>query len=177
MLTGMSKASWGDGPWNHEPDEVRWWHLGLPCAVLRTDMGNFNGYVGVPPRHPWWERTYQNLEDSEAVVDVHGGLTFSGRPFEEPIPPLGGAESEDALVDMSLGRLVGWWWFGFDCAHAFDLQPGMVAMLRERYAGRGDDQADAVAYAYGRDGVYRDVNYVRAECEKLAARLCVEVHA
>jgi hypothetical protein len=40
------------------------------------------------------------------------------------------------------------WWFGFDCAHGGDLTP-----------------------KYPSDGVYRDFEYVKAECESLAKQL------
>jgi len=43
------------------------------------------------------------------------------------------------------------WWFGFDCAHAGDLTPG--------------------SGLHSGDDVYRDMIYVRAECESLAAQL------
>lgn len=42
------------------------------------------------------------------------------------------------------------WWLGFDCAHAFDQAPGMRFAI--------DDE-------------YRDIEYVKAECAKLAQQL------
>jgi hypothetical protein len=48
------------------------------------------------------------------------------------------------------------WWLGFDCGHAFDLAPGLAAML-----GR------AAREAMMRD-TYRTLAYVRAEVEGLA---------
>jgi hypothetical protein len=49
------------------------------------------------------------------------------------------------------------WWFGFDCAHAWDLTPGYRALSRHF---RSDD-----------DDVYRDQGYVEDECRKLARQL------
>jgi hypothetical protein len=46
-----------------------------------------------------------------------------------------------------------YWWFGFDCAHANDLQPGSVA-------GRTFDWQQ-----------YRDIAYVKDEVESLASQL------
>lgn len=45
----------------------------------------------------------------------------------------------------------GWWWFGFDTAHAFDLQPNFPSIVRR-----------------GHTGVYRNLDYVKQEVEKLA---------
>ena len=55
-----------------------------------------NGYVGVPPNHPWFGKDYNELD-----VDVHGGLTFSNKaaPKEQP----------DS-----------YWWIGFDTCHYQD---------------------------------------------------------
>lgn len=48
------------------------------------------------------------------------------------------------------------WWFGFDACHSCDYAPGL-AQLRHAYMSR--------------DLPYRDVAYMRRECEKLAAQL------
>ena len=53
------------------------------------------------------------------------------------------------------------WWFGFDCAHAFDLVPGMRALLAESGGG----------LSHSMDETYRTLNYVRDNCEKLAQQL------
>jgi hypothetical protein len=43
----------------------------------------------------------------------------------------------------------GLWWFGFDCAHHLDVVPGLP----------------------GQSGEYRDIDYVRTECSKLATQI------
>ena len=83
-----------------------WVHAGFTCMVMRhTDLGTYNGYVGLPKGHPYWGKAYD-----EIPVDVHGGLTFGeqGKWFKErgylwPNPDL--------------------WWMGFDTAHAGDYIP------------------------------------------------------
>lgn len=50
----------------------------------------------------------QSTARLDVIIDVHGGLTFSGDDWPEK----------------------GGWWFGFDCSHAGDLTPD----LREDYA-------------------------------------------
>jgi hypothetical protein len=69
-------------------------------------------------------------------VSVHGGLTWSG-----PHPQ---REEEG-------------WWFGFDCAHAWDLVPYM-RMASVRRVSSMDD-------------VYRNWEYVTAQVTELAAQL------
>lgn len=54
------------------------------------------------------------------------------------------------------------WWFGFDCAHAGDLMPGINAVLAEI--------GSPSLPRYG-DETYRDVAYVAGECARLAQQL------
>ena len=142
------KSEWGPGPWQDEPDRFEWRHKGVPCLALRGPWGAWCGYVAAEPGHPW--------HGHEPDAEVHGDVTFtgtcSGHICHVPEP----GEPDDV------------WWLGFDCAHAFDLQPGMGAYLRkvdgmlpERFAG-----VDPFS-----DGTYRDLAYVRAQCEQLADQL------
>lgn len=154
--------------WKTEPNEVDFTAEGLPCKLRRGPLGHWCGYVGVPQDHPWHGLSYNSrvvvpkswLEnrtiDSFGVIDlfchianpkepnevslslalsVHGGITYSENhaPNEEPD-----------------GRF----WFGFDCAHAGDLNP---SSFERGYAFSGD--------------VYRNQSYVVAECQSLAAQL------
>ncbi len=61
---------WGPGPWQHEPDGAFFWFAGLRCAVMRSALGHWCGYVQVPEGHPWHGQ-------DELDVDVHGGLTYT----------------------------------------------------------------------------------------------------
>lgn len=75
--------------------ESRFTHEGLDCLVLlNTSMDIRCGYVRVPEDHVLHGKEYDDVS-----FQVHGGLTFSGRP-----------QAEDADG----------WWFGFDCGHAGD---------------------------------------------------------
>ena len=79
--------------------EREWKHLGLSCAVVQNrEASNRCGYVRVPPGHPLFGKSYDDVD-----INVHGGLTFAE---EEPC-----TEHEDGQG----------WWFGFDCAHAGDI--------------------------------------------------------
>ncbi len=159
----MDKSKWPQGPWTDEPDEETFEHAGLACRIIRRSRsGHLCGYVRVPEAHPLYGKEYSDAvpdsmrESAQAALqsplgkrgilsalvhtpeapridilfDVHGSLTFSGE--------LRGVEGH---------------WFGFDCAHAGDLQPGYSLPFTS-----DDDE-------------YRDIEYVRAECRSLAEQL------
>jgi hypothetical protein len=70
---------------------------GLRAAVIKHNsyLTHRCGYVEVPQDHGLYNISYEEIFE---YVDVHGGLTFSGSiPFEDS------------------------YWFGYDCAHSFDL--------------------------------------------------------
>jgi len=137
------RSTWGEGPWQNEPDRKEWRDeaTGLPCLIVRHPlMGQLCGYVAVPPGHPW--HGVKCNDDRLDNVRAHGGLTFSA------------ACDEDGLVCHvpQAGEPADVWWLGFDCGHAWDLIPGIEAM------GSWDHCT------------YRDMPYVEAECAKLAAQ-------
>jgi hypothetical protein len=144
----VNRAGWGDGPWDGEPDRVEWRHeSGLPCLIVRNFTGAWCGYVGVGREHPDYERPYKHID-----VDVHGGLTYSDRcQGQGQICHEAGPGEPDEM-----------WWVGFDCAHVFDLVPGMEAIERTL--------APHIPWAE-LEAVYRDVAYVRAEVERLADQM------
>jgi hypothetical protein len=79
-------------------------------------------------------------------VEVHGGLTFAG------------LRNKSAL-----------WYFGFDCGHASDLSPGLDAMTKLLYVDESVKWKECQKM-FG-DWKYRDINYVKAECQRLARQL------
>jgi hypothetical protein len=133
----VDRSGWPAGPWDDEPDRVEFEHAGLPCLLNRGGGGAWCGYAAVPPGHPLHGQDYEVPE-----VEVHGGLTYAascgGAICHVPEP----GEPDDV------------WWFGFDCAHAWDVLPGTL-----RYGGRLPDS------------VYRTMDYVRRETERLAEQL------
>lgn len=170
----VDKTCWRDGPWRDEPDKAQWVdeRTGLDCLIVRGPVGALCGYVGVGPDHPWHGRDYSEgtptedepdgyyAEDCPALaLDVHGGITYAARCRE------GDDESVGVCHVPLPGRPTNVWWFGFDCAHAWDIAPG----------------ADARAVALGApwpwhapDEVYRTIGYVRAQCRDLAAQLAAQ---
>lgn len=150
--------------WMDEPNSEEFDHAGLRCLILRHyEMLHLNGYVGVPKNHPWYGIDYNQClrgcegnpnpinpsvisypctwesdhKSPEKLIDVHGGLTFSG------------------MGDGKL-RSAAYWWFGFDCAHGWDLIPGLLQIL-----GREQREHET----------YRNFAYVRAQIKSLAEQL------
>ncbi len=72
------------------------------------DNGYANGYVAVPPNHPWFGKKYDDLD-----VRVHGGVTYSA-PVDNVI-----TDGAEYLWGAS-GVPSGWWVFGFDTNHCHD---------------------------------------------------------
>lgn len=164
----VDKSAWGDGPWQNEPDKIQWQDeaTGYPCLIVRSGKvtGALCGYVGVSRCHPLHGHHYSGHQSSLAafsdrplspLVDqlkAHGGLSHAGG--------CGGAATPDEEARLIChkvgpGETEDTWWFGFDCAHAFDLMPNPMMNI-----------------AALRDGqTYRDVAYVTAECENLAQQL------
>lgn len=139
-MKSYDRKLWGDGPWDGEPDRVEWKVKGLPALIVRSDLGNLCGYVAVPPGHPSHGKDYDLVD-----VNVHGGLTYAGACSGEICHKVAKGEPDDV------------WWLGFDCGHAWDLIPYMVA-------SHGP-------WLFGEGATYKTVEYVQEECEKLAAQL------
>lgn len=133
----MDRSHWGTGPWDTEPDKVPWVDpgTGLDCLIVRNRSGALCGYVGVPPTHPWYGAAYgyghsigPRVDEQcdgycghnpDHFVDVHGGLTYSGRCQSSDNPASG------ICHVPAPGRPENVWWFGFDCMHSGDRMPLM----------------------------------------------------
>lgn len=77
--------------------------------LMYTEIGEYNGYVAVPPEHP----LYGRLDgDSEVeALEVHGGVTYAGEIKHLPYP-------SELLDHKEIPR--DWWVFGFDTCHYGD---------------------------------------------------------
>jgi hypothetical protein len=125
-------------PWEKEPNEEQWVDkkTGLLCRIRRhAEFSHLCGYVGVDSDHPKFGEGEDKLD-----LEVHGGLTYSN--------------TEDDGIH----------WFGFDCAHAGDLSPGiLIHLLETRILTEG--------YLNLRDETYRTWDYVKTETLRLAEQL------
>ena len=145
---------WPAGPWDGEPDKVQWPDAatGLPCLAVRNGWsGNWCGYVGVSPGHPAHGKDYDDA--SLYSLEAHGGVTFAGAC--QP----GDAEDTGICHVPAPGESDGVWWFGFDCAHAWDISPGLLKLYGDR------------AFVMAQDSTYRDLPYMQNQCAYLAAQL------
>lgn len=88
---------------NNEPDKLDFVSYGLPCALRRSFMGTWCGYVGLPPSHSGAKPGYDGYTSLD--ITVHGGLTYGDKSWWD---------KESTLV-----------WMGFDCAHYGDFMPKM----------------------------------------------------
>jgi hypothetical protein len=146
----FDRKNWRAGVWDNEPDKVQWPDkaTGLPCLIKRNPfMGNLCGYVGVPPEHPWYGKNYDDVE-----VDVHGGLSYAGSCSDGP-------PDQSICHVTEPGEPDHVWWFGFDCGHAFDASPGLLAM----------DVSHKLPLQ--EVGTYRDWSYVEQQVGLLAEQL------
>jgi hypothetical protein len=150
MWTTKDKSTWGDGPWQNEPDKVQWIDpaTNLDC-LLHRPHGAWCGYVGVGPDHPLHG-------EGEDDFEVHGGITFTGSCQE------GGDPSVGICHVPQPGRPSDVWWFGFDCSHSMDTDPEREAVYR-KYGEHGFSLED--------HGTYRDMVYVIAEVTALARQI------
>jgi len=137
-------------PWDYEPDKETFIYRSMPCVILRNAMGCLCGYVGITKQHPWYKMDYNELVVAE--TNVHGGLTYADEVVY-------GADNKfQKWVIENIGIHVSFqnkdmWWFGFDCAHGFDVCPKYPRELRLS------------------DATYKDITYVRNECKSLVDQL------
>jgi hypothetical protein len=153
------------GPWSEEPNKVQWVDeaTGFDALIVRNMMGALCGYVGVPPTHPLYGKDYddQVLEN----VDVHGGLTYANPCMKD--------DPDGVCHVPEPGRPDDVWWFGFDCAHAWDVVPTMHGRgALEDSLFRVGNTLEAATTGHGMyDLTYRDIGYVKAECTSLAKQI------
>jgi len=170
VYTWLDKSTWPAGPWHDEPDKEQYTDsvTGLPCLIRRNDeLGHLCGYVGVAPSHPWYGKSEDGCmagrlhcgsvkidfcacgNSPASRTDVHGGLTYAAPCRHDP--------SEHGICHVPApGEPDDVWWFGFDCAHVGDWSPGYRPECWP-------------------DESYRTWEYVRAQCEALAAQLAAVV--
>lgn len=156
------KSSWGDGPWQQEPDKLQMIdeESGYDCLIVRANphIGALCGYVGVPEGHPAYGKKGEYDDPVTRDVSVHGGITFAGRCM---IAMPNVAKDLETQGVCHSGEVANHnvWWFGFDCAHSGDLAPALGASM-----------GTPGGYYRERD-TYKDVAYVTGEIKELARQL------
>lgn len=118
--------------------------LGLGHSIPH---GFANGYVGVPPGHPWHGKHYDDIN-----VNIHGGLTYGSRT-------LPGQEQPDAD---------GYYWVGFDTAHLGD---SLETWPKERVEAEVESLKQQAIEQGGDKYVWLE------EVKKLAVDACNQTHS
>jgi len=138
----MDRKKWGKGPWDDEDhDKTQWMDSATNLPCLMV-RGPLGSWCGYVGISKG--HPYFEMGYNEPPVDVHGGLTFAGHCTSHICHKVEEGEDDDV------------WWFGFDTAHHMDMMP------YDPYDYHGH---------YVRDGVYRDMRYVKHEVESLALQL------
>jgi hypothetical protein len=151
--TNLDRTGWPKGPWDGEPDKVQFQDAdtGLPCLAVRVpELGHWCGYVGLPPGHPLHGKGCDDpLVDTLAAP---GGVNFArGCDYMK-------GEGRGVCHVPDQGEPDSVWWLGFDCSHAWDISPGLLARIP--------------GYPIG-DAEYRTLEFVKGACSVLAAQLFV----
>lgn len=135
------KKDVGDRPWENEPNRLEFTAHGLQCLIMR------HSELGHLCGYVGVNRSHPTYG---LFYDSYGNLARLSIQRK-----LGDIKVHGGLTFAERGNGKEWaadlWWFGFDCAHSDDYCPKLHL-----------SQSDAV---------YRDINYVRAETEKLAKQL------
>lgn len=118
--------------------------------VAMRNMNKSSFYKRMRKEHPRASCDYGMNHSPESILRVHGGITYSdychGVICHTPKP----GEADNV------------YWFGFDCAHAWDLSPAMEARLRSYRS---------FVHASHPNDVYRDIEYAKTETKNLAEQL------
>lgn len=134
-------------PWEDEPDILQFIDkdTGYKCFIRRhLELGHLCGYVLIP------DDLVNNIEElSEEIenIDIHGGITFN-----------------KILIDPSMNSEHHA--IGFDCAHSCDFAPYVYEDLCIDHT-----REDRIKYQHIMGMTYKDINFVKNECRKLAKQL------
>lgn len=160
-------AIWGYGEWVEEPDFVEWEYKGFKCEInrhIRRDcelygLGHLCGYVFIPKEHLW-----ASIKEDDITWDVHGGITY----FEK---------LEDGTLKI-----------GFDCAHHRDESPFSSEKFYKYLMSITDkedpkyfeylkaleeveDLRKEIPYFSSDYKSYKNINFVKCECESLVDQI------
>lgn len=153
-LTPENKRLWWDeGEWVNEPDNYEFEYLGIKCTIRRIIAFDGRKEDGTPFVFGGYFCGYCQLPENHPWIgkefdidsDVHGGITFN-------------RQKEDGH------------WVGFDCSHSFDIVPCMIEFnkkIREESKLKHPNLFKSPFW----DHTYKNIDYVIAECKKLAREI------
>lgn len=155
--------------WETEVIPLPWTHAGFDCAIVRNDhMLNLCGYVRFPEGHPLYGVDYGDPVPAvlKLAAEAAGDGPIGKRGMIDVFLLAAGGDMRAGMLfdvhgGITFSCLDSYWlppgfWYGFDCGHAGDMSPGLTKLFDTNLFD---------------DDVYRDVAYVKAECESLAVQV------
>jgi len=126
--------------WKNEPDSEFWMEGEVPCFITRNEYtGTWCAYCAVPKSSPLYGKggdysilMTEEMKNRKINVDELGvlNLLLCGRSKEGSatlnmlVRCHGGLSFYDTRESPEIPEEYNsWWWFGFDCGHAYDYQP------------------------------------------------------
>src|SRR5688572_11836767 len=156
------RSTWGPGPWKKEPHRKEFKAHGFDCMIIRAPLGNLCGYVGLPPGHPCYGLSYDEVHHRFPDLDVHGSITYSEK-CQGWICHKPGPGSPDHL-----------YWLGFDCAHWNDFAPYESSPIQRKIQKGVDNEMRKMYPDWTRpcsQRKYRPLNWVEMETKRFARQL------
>lgn len=138
----VDRQYFDEGPWDKEPDDVQWVDPATGYPCLIKRMDGTGHLCGyVAIPNTHPSHGLDYDHPSLGDITVHGGLTYEGLPMG--------------------GDFASWYGFGFDCAHAGDMWPYNMYLMPGMTGTR----------KYRSDESYKDMRYVKGQCDALAKQL------
>jgi len=134
-------------PWDNEPDELLFEHLGYTCLIKRGPRGTLNGYCFIPYMHPWYKLESFEKVDSH-MIQIHGGITCDIPTYDN--------------IKKQRGRVL-----GFDTGNKGDTSPYLLDFVEQSIV---DVYTKLCEHSDG-TAPYKDMAFVKKECEFLAQKL------
>lgn len=183
-------APWASlpGPWNTEPNQWAGMLHGLRCVAHRDPyFGSWCGYAGIGPDHPLFGFQYadevpapDSWRERRIDIDEIGALNVfraalgaglnGDTPGHAPLVMLLAAH-HGLTYSGELRDVPGDWFFGFDCGHAGDYQPGMVCAIADAERQTGHFIMPRRVTPAERGEVYRTLEYTQLVLAHLAEQL------
>ena len=142
------KKTWGDGPWQTEPDEEEFEYKGYWCFMTRNRFGAWCGYVLLPKDHPF--STVESYRDID--IEVHGGITYA------------------SLVERKINNeMREGYMIGFDCGHYRDYMPTQK-VINDFFKQQCPSWPQLGSST---EDIYRDIEFVRNEIKSMVDQIIV----
>jgi hypothetical protein len=159
----VDRSFWPPGPWDSDPyDRAQWpdFKTQLPCLAIRSEIGCWTGYVGVPQTH-----TFFDIPAELSRVNFFGPTDEIHYIDPGDVPEDAHVDENNPLSALDVIRLPPkLWFFGFDTAHHNDLIPLMAAVelgVEREYPNMPARQK----------ATYKNLDFIIGQCAKIAEEL------